>query len=170
MNTFEGSSEGAYAKPCNACRKRKVKCNKNRPCANCSKAKQLCTYENYESLSSDAIVNVAPSAHDGDVHERLARLEAMMASMMNRDPDSSSPTNSLERVDDSVSRSYMPTPPSLQQVVTVVPLGNPVGHIYFQDGHSAYYDSDFWASLISEVPLFPSQDLCPLLKVNRSRI
>lgn len=72
------------AKPCIACRKRKVKCSKTRPCSNCARAKQLCNYDGDEPGPDTARQSIEGSA-DGEVRERLARLEKLMEMMMTRE-------------------------------------------------------------------------------------
>ena len=74
----------ALAKPCIACRKRKVKCSKTRPCSNCARAKQLCNYDGDEAGPDTARQSIEGSA-DGEVRERLARLEKLMEMMMIRE-------------------------------------------------------------------------------------
>lgn len=150
----------SHGRPCVSCRKRKVKCDKTRPCSNCSKAKQLCTYENNENSSiiqSDNRTGIAQT--DGDLRERLARLEALMAKMLVRDSASANPSASGERLEDadhalkqiSPSRQLLPsTPPAI-----IEHPGALVGQILFQEGYSAYFDSDFWPGLIGEVRILP---------------
>ena len=140
----------AHAKPCISCRKRKIRCDKTRPCSNCARSKQLCTYESNDSGSmTQSDTRNAAGQNDGDVRERLARLEALMAKMMVRDSASASPKTSLDDGDHQL-------PPSSQLLGSTTPPVHqqnaaPVGQILFQEGLSAYFDSDFWPGLISEV-------------------
>lgn len=148
MSSFENAGEGAYDKPCNGCRKRKVKCDKTRPCSNCSKSKQLCTYELVEPVAGEG------PAQDVNVHDRLARLEGLMAAMLINKDDGEN-ISETEDQGDSLPRQHssrQAAPASAQiRALSKSLTKSPVGHIYFQDGYCAYYDSDFWASLISEV-------------------
>jgi hypothetical protein len=77
-------------------------------------------------------------------------LEALMAKMMVRDASASPP--SLEDSD----RPLNQIPPSAQLLAPTTPAVDgrtvaPVGQILFQEGMSAYFDSDFWPGLITEV-------------------
>lgn len=159
MSAFEVHGDGAaHGKPCHGCRKRKVKCDKSRPCSNCTRSKQLCTYESFDTEASDT-QTVAASAN-GDVHERLARLEALMATMMVRDGVSAPSEEHLDRAVKAKPRispsSSVHTLEHITNKTNTTAKGAPVGQIVFQDGHSAYFDSDFWPGLITEVSSYPS--------------
>ncbi|EPE31846.1 Zn2/Cys6 DNA-binding protein [Glarea lozoyensis ATCC 20868] len=151
-----------HGKPCISCRKRKIKCDRSRPCANCIRSKQLCTYENPDTPRGD----FQSASSDHDLRERLAKLEGMMAAMLNRDQEvrsqevifpnalSSRPTTSSIQT----ATTTTATPPSQILVGTnsseftdVVSPRDVVGQILFQDGYSGYYDSDFWPFLIIEI-------------------
>lgn len=156
----------ALAKPCIACRKRKVKCSKTRPCSNCARAKQLCNYDGDEPGPDTARQSIEGSA-DGEVRERLARLEKLMEMMMVREnggvatrwsPEFTA-TGSVAAAKDPLSRlTHKPSlSPSLSQsshqntAPAVGASDAPLGQILFQELHSAYFDSDFWAGLVTEV-------------------
>jgi hypothetical protein len=161
MNAIEvdGTTMSSHDKPCISCRKRKIKCDRSRPCANCTRSKQLCTYENSDAVKGEFLA----SSSDGDLRERLARLEAMMAAMLTKD---SVEGRSQEGINQSALKSRptitpipTTTPPQSQSLIgnssgdlpNLVSSRNVVGQILFQDGYSAYYDSDFWPFLINEV-------------------
>jgi hypothetical protein len=154
------------AKPCIACRKRKVKCSKTRPCSNCARAKQLCNYDGDEPGPDTARQSIEGSA-DGEVRERLARLEKLMEMMMVREnggvatrwsPEIAA-AGSVAAAKDPLSRlTHKPSlSPSLSQsshqntAPAVGASDAPLGQILFQELHSAYFDSDFWAGLVTEV-------------------
>jgi hypothetical protein len=154
----------AHGRPCVSCRKRKVRCDKTRPCSNCSKAKQLCTYESNEHNSITQSDNrTAIAQTDGDLRERLARLEALMAKMMVRDSASASPSASGDRLEDTdhalTRQSPSQLPPTTPPAIIEHPHA-PVGQILFQEGLSAYFDSDFWPGLVSEVPIHSLPRIC----------
>ena len=90
-----------------------------------------------------------------DVRERLARLESLMAKMMVRDSVSASASAGGESLEDTdrALKQLSPTRDALLATpsVTVETNGAPVGQILFQEGYSAYFDSDFWPGLINEV-------------------
>jgi hypothetical protein len=167
MNVIEANIDkatSAHGKPCVSCRKRKVKCDRSRPCANCIRSKQLCTYENSDALKGD----LQSPYSDGDLRERLAKLEAMMAAMLMRE-NSEGRSQEVDFPNALTSRPTAPsvatkTPPPPQPSLSHTLIGSysselvntgasncVVGQILFQDGYSAYYDSDFWPFLINEV-------------------
>ncbi|KAK0116549.1 hypothetical protein ONS96_012407 [Cadophora gregata f. sp. sojae] len=105
---------------------------------------------------------------DAELRERLERLEALMKSMMvGETTPGRLGTSSPEFSNPSLRGSTTPTltAPGTQQYQTGISAvfsgverspnqnesGAPVGQILFQDGYSAYFDSDFWPGLITEV-------------------
>lgn len=176
MNHAENSEVGAgpvssHSKPCVSCRKRKVKCDKARPCSNCHRLKQLCTYDTGDSLATAQEMN--PSVGNDDIRERVARLEALMATMMSRESNHSSPSSAHSQVENGQPYSGNPQtrlPNTSVKFVGGTPTGAevggahgsnctcgnaakhyPVGLKIFQEGSSRYFDSDFWPGLVSEV-------------------
>jgi len=168
MNSLEDGSEGvasSHGRPCVSCRRRKVKCDKTRPCSNCTRSKQLCTYDSLDagiSIPSDSR-NVNASV-DGDIRERLARLEALMATMMVRDSNTAaagSPEASGESLSElnqiGSSTVLLPTQTLSRQLQSAISPScisakpAPVGQIIFQEGYSAYFDAEFWPGLVTEV-------------------
>ncbi|KAH8821269.1 hypothetical protein F5884DRAFT_81820 [Xylogone sp. PMI_703] len=156
-----GITISSHSKPCVSCRKRKVRCDKARPCSNCSRLKQLCTYDTGDGVASGQ--ETAP-ANDEDIRERLARLEALMASMMMRESSHSSPSSTNSQVEASQLGQGLNLQPRLANASAKLLAGTgagydhnsrpkhyPVGLKIFQEGCSRYYDSDFWPGLISEV-------------------
>ncbi|KAF4626663.1 hypothetical protein G7Y89_g11495 [Cudoniella acicularis] len=65
---------------CNLCRKRKVRCDRQNPCATCSRRglARSCVY------STDAQENILPQS-TGTVHERIHQLESLVISLMRQD-------------------------------------------------------------------------------------
>lgn len=191
MNSQEGDGEGSAAshgRPCHGCRKRKVRCDKTRPCSNCVRSKQLCTYESSDStVGLSREVNNVSMSTDAELRERLARLEKLMESMLVGETTPGRRgrlgTSSPEIANQSLRSSTTTTPnltssssagPHLYQpnITAAFPSNEglfnqqssefvaPVGQILFQDGYSAYFDSDFWPGLITEVcPSTPYLDI-----------
>jgi hypothetical protein len=162
MSALEGGGEGsasAHGKPCVGCRKRKIKCDKNRPCSNCSRLKQLCTYENPDAGASLGIDSHAGIPTDSSILDRLARLEGLMATMLVRGDPASERQDEVEQSSvtlPAVSRNESTNQASRSQVPSSLPLarmGFPVGQQIFQEGFSGYFDSEFWPGMIAEVCL-----------------
>jgi len=171
MASLEASGElstsaPAFPKPCLTCRRRKIRCDKlTRPCGNCARTKQLCMYDGDGPPSGIITESIeGASSSDREVRERLERLEKLMEAVMVGDGGRGGATRPGVGFGGAVAR----TPSTnLSQRTTISPSpsrsfqasispgidtkGAPVGQILFQEGHSAYFDSDFWAGLISEV-------------------
>ncbi len=163
MNSIEIDDIGAAslpAKPCTICRRRKVKCDKLRPCSNCVRAKQVCTYDTSDSRGDHPGPEGSSSqSGDNDLRERLARLEELMATMMMTGHATSrgSPEVANQPLNRSSQASKSPTPSRLPSQSHTAPFQAPetdipTGQIVFQEGYSGYFDPDFWPGLIAEVP------------------
>jgi hypothetical protein len=175
MASLEDTDAGGpppFPKPCVACRRRKIKCDKlTRPCSNCARSKQLCMYDGDEPPAEPVRQSIEGTlSTDIDVRDRLARLERLMvmvgesagvvsktgagarpglavakdtlsepSGVTRLSPNSSSPPQSFHANTDPI------TTPVLEATSA------PVGQILFQELHAAYFDSDFWAGLITEV-------------------
>src|SRR5271156_1340843 len=118
-------------KPCVTCRRRKIRCDRLRPCSNCSKVKQLCTYEHEELLSANLVPNEAAQE---DLHARLSRLEKLIETM---------------RAHDDGSEISADKPP----IVTLNSQGVPgsIGTQIFIPGSSIHLSCMFWAAMAKEV-------------------
>lgn len=156
-------------KPCISCRKRKVKCSKTRPCSNCSRTKQLCLYDGDEPEPGAARQSIEKNlSSDEEVRERLARLEKLMETMIMRESRETAITSSpnipsgasVAAVKDTLSHvtyqsSLPPNSPSQSSYAKVNPhierQSAIVGQILFQEHYSGYFDSDFWAGMVSGV-------------------
>ena len=167
-DTISQAPAPAFSKPCLTCRRRKVKCDKlTRPCGNCARTRHLCLYDGDEPPSGTITESIEgiPST-DREVRDRLERLEKLMEAVMVGDGGRGGANRSGAGVGGAVARTpsanlsrsqrttISPSPSSSFQT-SVSPAtdthGAPVGQIVFQEGHSAYFDSDFWAGLIPEV-------------------
>lgn len=163
MASLQDHSEttvAARGKPCLACRKRKVKCDKTRPCSNCSRSKQLCTYEtSHDSIGSGV------DSHDGlqneaSILERLSRLEELMAKAMAHGEADSDGQHRIEG--EVTSTRGVPATSKIvhtNQAFQYQPIHGfsfpgtkfPVGLQIFKEGFSGYFSSEFWPGTISEV-------------------
>ncbi|KAH6665041.1 hypothetical protein B0J14DRAFT_241526 [Halenospora varia] len=168
LNTSDDIHTSTLAKPCISCRKRKVKCSKTRPCSNCFRAKQLCLYDGDEPEPHIARQGIERySSTDGEVRERLARLEKLMEMMVVRENGEVTTRRSPEiagapsvaAAQDTLSHvthrpSFSPSLSQSSHTKTTPPFETSsalVGQILFQELHSAYFDSDFWAGLVTEI-------------------
>lgn len=149
MSSLEKTAEAAPLKPCFWCRKRKVKCDRLRPCANCSRSKQLCTYEGDDANEGDLREDANNSMGDGDLRERLARLEKMMAAMMAGEKEAQ-PAARIGLNDTSQTLNG-PTAFPTQKQQPPSSTTSPVGLTVYQEGEGVYFASDFWLGCISEV-------------------
>lgn len=176
MSAHANGNTVAHGKPCASCRKRRVKCDRTRPCSNCARSKQLCTYDAADPVTGSSLATNesydAASLSDASVRDRLARLEGLMAAMMIREGVVETGPGSLaEASRDHISKgarghrsanSFPLTPrpalqlrsaPSSSASGTKTSKSSPVGQILFQDGYSAYFDSEFWPGMMTEVCL-----------------
>ncbi|KAE9377571.1 hypothetical protein N431DRAFT_398530 [Stipitochalara longipes BDJ] len=164
MESLDPSSDiqaSALAKPCIACRKRKVKCSKTRPCSNCARSKQLCLYDGDEPEPGSVRQSIeGSSSADGEVRERLTRLEKLMEMMMVRDnaarsdlgAGAASARDTLSHLTHRASTSpSQPHSPHSNVPQAAELLKAPVRQILFQELHSAYFDASFWAGLVTEI-------------------
>lgn len=138
-----------YEKPCVTCRKRKIKCDKVRPCANCQRFGHLCSYgDNSSDYQQHLYGSNGDVKGDGDLRARLERLERLLAS---KDQDIQYTVPSTERAASSyLGTSICPTLKEAQRIDSENSNGQS-GQLIFQDGHSIYFVGDFWAGLIDEV-------------------
>jgi hypothetical protein len=120
--------------------------------------------------SVDAVrQSIEGSSADSDVRERLVRLEKLMEMMMLRESEGvatrrstgfdvaiakNTLTHLTQRpsISPSPSQAYHAHSTSAIEALSA-PVG-PVGQIVFKELHSAYFDSDFWAGLVTEVNLW----------------
>ncbi len=114
------------AKPCNACRRRKVRCDKAQPCANCARHGVACIYE------ADL---AAPGNSDSVLHDRIERLERMIEQMSR---------TSLDTI-------HTPSSTPLTQGEAVAESGKadePDHGVQLFEPHISYYGSpSFWMNL-----------------------
>lgn len=168
MDSIEVDDPGAaplQAKPCTICRRRKVRCDKLRPCSSCVRNKQVCTYETSDGRSDGTRPEASSSQlGDNDLRDRLARLEQLMATMMvskgesvrstsRGSPEATDqpPLNSSARASSSPAAQGHQGSSHRPRKSQDVGADLPTGQIVFQEGYSGYYDPDFWPGLISEV-------------------
>lgn len=173
-----GQSNTTQDRPCVTCRKRKIKCDKVRPCANCQRSGQLCSYEDVGSSQHDDTVNRALPSGETDLRARLEHLERLMASMMmthdarhpmraqgelsvedsSRGPIRATTNVAAASLDDSM----QVTADTSLGLGLKKEMGSSSGQLIFRDGFCSYYNADFWAFYIEEVTWPPTSNMCLL--------
>ena len=147
-----------HERPCVACRKRKIRCDKVRPCANCQRTGQLCSYDDNKTQQQDSLGHNGGATGDADMRARLDHLEKLMATLLLRGDQQHTPLSDIagpqqqhvRSVISPAARSTVPSNASQgihpENVFSVQP-----GQLVFKDGYCAYFTADFWAGLIDEV-------------------
>lgn len=113
--------------PCKQCRQKKIKCDKKKPCQNCTRLGLSCSYNDVLSV---------PAGHEtyDELQERVAQLEDQLRLLTSR-PHASSEKPSTG--------SITPKPS---------PLECRCGRQIFGSSFSIHYDSDlFWVDLFPRV-------------------
>lgn len=110
----------SLAKPCNACRRRKVRCDKSQPCSNCVKHGVVCQFES--DLSGPGI-----GGDQNVLHERIDKLERLIANMSSSHrghlphrlgPDIDSPSRSSRDDEEVTPRGVLLTEPHVSYYMT----------------------------------------------------
>lgn len=138
MSTASSASESKpnihlQNKPCNSCRRRKVKCDKVQPCANCTKQGWTCFFD---ADGVPAYVAAPPpgGGDQGSLQDRIDRLERLVEEMSVGDPRSR--REALER---EMRNDLVPAPPS------VGPENQ--GIQVFEPNTSYFMGPNFWMNL-----------------------
>ncbi|KAL3482101.1 hypothetical protein BJX99DRAFT_82171 [Aspergillus californicus] len=122
---------------CEACRSRKLKCNRDKPCQNCSvRGEQTaCVYKG--SVNGSAPQHSQHRTGD-PMRQRIDRLEDMVKKLItqSKDTPSTPPRETYNSVDESVI-----SPDLLRQVGTTV----------IEAGHSVYKATDDWHDVLKEI-------------------
>jgi hypothetical protein len=130
MSTPNLEREGAITvpdKPCSACRRRKIRCSKSRPCSYCAKMNRLCSYQDEETTAiSGGLAEAAPPG----LQARLSQLEELIASIRARDGDAQSPQ--VDKTDALLNGQSIPSSSGTQ---------------IFQPGSSMHFSCSFWAAM-----------------------
>ncbi|KAF2757283.1 RPE65-domain-containing protein [Pseudovirgaria hyperparasitica] len=91
---------GGVSKPrltCEACTRRKVKCDKKVPCTNCDRSGVTCVPVERQRLPRGRHLNRrSEPSNDADVRDRLARLESLVLQQSNNLAQTKSPSNADE--------------------------------------------------------------------------
>lgn len=146
---------------CTFCRNRKLKCDRNQPCENCSKRNQgsSCTYMNPPKDKS--YQGSKPTGVSKDMQKQIRHLEGLVVTLMNK----AATKPSLENGPDSSSSSSTPpealaphldsTGPDIRPSrSTAFPMADPtesLGRITIEDDQNTYVGSSHWTAILDSV-------------------
>ena len=129
------------SKPCQHCRVRKVKCDKNEPCSGCVRFSVPCVYED------DGNSRIAGTNTQRHLEARLARVETVLEQQQ-RQHLQVPPADDLFHDTIGVSRA----------IAAAASLSAPLrGHVLVDGCTTIYFDSGFWPKLFDEVRKSPSK-------------
>ena len=182
-----GSPAGNYPnlnpRSCVTCRRRKVKCDKKQPCANCVKAHIECIFP-----SPGRAPRKPRKPQDSELIERLKRLEGVVQTLGTQvgDGDTQSPPKTsggdeVKKEEDTEEERILKACRELRELKRqhrekqagkqpADGLEARFGRLVVDEGRSRYINPSYWANLSNEVPivvLSRSQRL--LLTTHRSR-
>ena len=137
------SSAGAVLNPrsCVTCRKRKVRCDKRHPCANCTRAGTECIFP-----GPGRAPRRSRKHPDTELLARLRRLEGVVKHM-GKDPEEgaeSADNASKSGPDDWIANKDPGRDPSEK-------LTKDFGRLVIEEGRSRYVSNKFWTALSEEV-------------------
>ena len=150
------SSAGASLNPrsCVTCRKRKVRCDKRHPCANCTKANNECIFP-----GPGRAPRRSRKPPDTELLARLRRLEGVVKNM-GKDPEEeveSADNASKSGADDGPIANKDPGCDNseffdhLKQNDPSEKLAKDFGRLVIEEGRSRYVSNKFWTALSEEV-------------------
>lgn len=129
--------------PCNICRKRKVRRNKETPCSNCQRLGFECSYDD-PSRGLKRAVSGGGSTHDtAELSGRMVRLESLVRNMT-RQPGLPRPDQSEENTLPNASRPAGSTSDFSKADIDA-------GKLVLTSASSRHVVSNFWANLFDEV-------------------
>lgn len=124
----------AVSKPCKHCRKRKVKCDRGRPCRGCVRFNVACIYED----GAYQAPQVSNNDHE-ELQARLAKVEALLAQQ-------SSNGTKVDEAPDTEKTGIS------EAVALALKLDmQPEGVLVESEQSSLYVDKGFWANLFQQV-------------------
>lgn len=141
---------------CTTCRRRKVRCDKKRPCSNCTKAGIECIFP-----GPGRAPRKARKPPDTELLARLRRLEGVVQNLGAQvdDEDGAAistgvrpPSGSQSPIERDLVNNYCDADP--KRALPKRPLYKEFGRLVIDEGRSRYVSNAFWASLGDEVGLF----------------
>ncbi|KAJ8109389.1 hypothetical protein OPT61_g7497 [Boeremia exigua] len=154
-NSSNGSSSAPNPRSCITCRRRKVKCDKKKPCSNCARAKIECVFP-----GPGRAPRKSRKPPDAELLERLRRLEGVVQNLnaqveeheqeaAERERDYGSRQGSVS--EQCFANGSSKNSPSVAVDNSVEGLESRFGRLVVEKGRSRYINNSFWASLNNEV-------------------
>ena len=145
-------SDKKHIKPCQICRKRKVRCSKIDPCSNCERADLECIYDD------PGAIKLRRSRSTAALAERVAQLEALIGKLSQQPsfptrsgllgpPPAETPSSRPIYIADRVAEviwNNLPTDPMNRPALLQ-------GRLITNGGYSRHLMNAFWASMYDEV-------------------
>jgi hypothetical protein len=138
--TFPGH-HGLNSRSCTTCSRRKIRCNKREPCSNCCKANVDCSFP-----PPGRAPRKPPKQTEGNLHERLRRLERVIQTLSNSRPAG----ERLKTTDpDTASADGMGKPGRSD----IDDIANRFGSLIVTEDSSRYVSPGLWNHLNDEVTI-----------------
>ncbi|EMR90137.1 putative fungal specific transcription protein [Botrytis cinerea BcDW1] len=135
---------------CTFCRTRKLKCDRNSPCNNCSKRdlSSSCTYihNSREKISNTQRIREKPK----DVQDRIQHLEELVVTLMNQAKDTTAPSEP-DILPGFQSSTIKPRELSWPNDATVSESVDSIGRISVQDERQNYVGESHWAAILENI-------------------
>ncbi len=129
--------------PCNICRKRKVRCNKELPCGNCQRLGFECSYDDPSRGLKRAISGGGSTRDTAELSGRMARLESLVRNL-SKQPGLPRPDPSWENTLPNASR-------PAESIIDFSKADIDAGKLVLTSESSRHVVSSFWAGLFDEV-------------------
>ncbi|KAL3453311.1 fungal-specific transcription factor domain-containing protein [Aspergillus insuetus] len=130
---------------CDQCRRRKSRCDRQRPCSCCTARGQACTYPE----GSATIGSPQPLSGTSTAHDRIVRLEHLVMSMM----QSSAMKPGVERTPDA-DRHSMPAPATPADTIPIEASADEhsdCGSLRISDLELRYVEGDHWVAILDGI-------------------
>ncbi|GKZ25201.1 hypothetical protein AbraIFM66951_000541 [Aspergillus brasiliensis] len=155
MNTDDAASPPqSYARTCSSCRQRKVKCDRQRPCINCSRSGVECIYPPGRGRAPKRPRN----AVNAQLSHRLTRLESIIRSFEYHQSQGSStshpaaPVALSPRADSRASESsHIHSVPGTNHSDSANSIEQHLGRLLIDESRSYYVSNVLWANLGDEI-------------------
>ncbi|KAL3466175.1 putative fungal-specific transcription factor [Aspergillus heterothallicus] len=131
---------------CNQCRRRKSRCDRNRPCSCCTSRGQLCTYPDTSAATGPP---QQPLSTTTSAHDRIVRLEGLIISMMQ---GSIGKVYTNQPLDPDVHSMPGPTPQAVSIPVETPGDGHSdCGSLRISDSELRYLEGEHWVTILDGI-------------------